>query len=45
MDLIIKQHALSLLRAEGTTTPDGEFYARARVLRVEGGGCIVEVKR
>lgn len=45
VDLIIKRHALELLKAQGFACSDGEFYARARVLRVEGGGCVVEVRR
>jgi hypothetical protein len=45
VDLIIKQHALTLLRAEGFTANDADYYARAEVLRVEDGGVVVKVRR
>ena len=45
VDLIIKRHALELLTLQGFSCSDGEFYVRAEVLRVENGGCIVQVKR
>lgn len=45
VDLIIKQHALALLRTEGYVASDGDFFARAEVLRVESGGVVVKVRR
>lgn len=45
VDLIIKRHALELLKAQGFAISDGEFYVRAQVLRMDGGGVVVQVKR
>lgn len=45
VDLIIKQHALALLRSEGYSANDADYYARAEVLRVDSGGVVVKVRR